>query len=111
MSEKMSDFMPFHKVIKERVTNPKAFYYADPWWEAEIKQFTLDVDTSIRFIKEECSDEEFWWLGEIFDDLMEATRSVKLLNSIRERVQCVSNEEWKNDILECIQTAAEYIED
>ena len=95
MSEKMSDFMPFHKVIKERVTNPNANNYEIPWWNAEIKQFTRDVDASIRFIKEECSDEELWRLGEIFDDLMEATRSVKLLNSIRERAQCVSNAEWK----------------
>ena len=107
----MIDFTPYHKVIKERVTNPNAFYYADPWWEEEIKQFTLDVDTSIRFIREECSDEELWWLGEIFDDLMEATRSVELLNSIRERAKCVSNAEWKKDILEDIRTASEYIDE
>ena len=107
----MIDFMPFHKVIKERATNPNANNYEIPWWNAEIKQFTLDVDVSIQFIREECSDEELWWLGEIFDDLMETTRSVELLNSIRERVQLVSNAEWKNDILEDIRTAAEYIEE
>ena len=107
----MIDFEPFHAVIKERATNPNANYYEIPWWDAEIKQFTLDVDTSIQFIREECSDEEFWWLGEIFDDLMEATRSVELLNVIRERVKRVSNAEWKKDILEDIRTAADYIED
>ena len=111
MSEKMSDFTPFHKVIKERATNPNANNYEIPWWNAEIKQFTLDGDASIQFIREECSDEELWWLGEIFDDLMAATRRVELLTSIRERVQLVSNAEWKNDILEDIRTAAEYIED
>ena len=109
--KRMKDFTPFHKVIKERATNPNANHYEIPWWDAEIKQFTLDIDTSIQFIREECSDEEFWWLGEIFDDLMEATGSVELLNSIRERVERVSNAEWKKDILECIQTAAEYVED
>lgn len=106
----MIDFMPFHAVIKERVDNPNAFYYADPWWEAEIKQFTLDVDMSIRFVKEECSDEEFWWLAEIFDDLIEATRSAELLNSFRERVKLITNAEWKKDITDSIRTAADYIE-
>ena len=106
----MIDFTPFHEVINERATNPNAFYFADPWWDAEIKQFTLDVDTSIQFIREECTDEELWWLGEIFDDLIEATRSAELLNVIRERVKLVSNAEWKKDILEDIRTAAEYIE-
>ena len=51
----MSDFTPFHKVIKERATNPNANNYEIPWWNAEI-----------------------------FDDLMETTRSVELLNFIRE---------------------------
>ena len=111
MNEKTIDFMPFHNVIKERATNPNANNYEIPWWNAEIKQFTLDVDASIQFIREECSDEELWWLGEIFDDLMEDTRSVELLNSIRERAQCVSNVEWKKDILEDIRTASEYIEE
>ena len=107
----MIDFTPFHNVIKERVTNPNAFYYADPWWDAEIKQFTLDVDTSIRFIREKCTDEELWWLGEIFDDLIEATRSMEFLSALQERVELVSKDEWKNDLLECIQTAAEYVEE
>ena len=108
--QKMPEFTPFHEVINERVTNPDAFYYADPWWAAEIKQFILDLDVSIRFIKEECSDEELWWLGEIFDDLVEATRSEKLLQALRERVQLVSNAEWKKDLLEDIRTASAYIE-
>ena len=111
MNEKMPDFMLYHEVIKKRVTNPTAFYYAGPWWEAEIKQFTLDIDVSIRFIKEECSDEELWWLDEIFEDLMEATRSAELLSALRERAELVSNKEWKEDILDSIRFAAEYIED
>lgn len=110
MNEKTPDFSSFHAAIKERVDNPNAFYYAVPWWEAEIKQFTIDIDMSIRFIKEECSDEELWWLGEVFDELIEATRSAELLNSFRERVKLITNAEWKKDILEDIRTASEYIE-
>ncbi len=111
MNESMPDFTIYHEVIKERITNPNAQYYENPCWEAEIKQFILDIDTSIRFIKEDCSDEELWWLGEVFDDLMENTRNAELLNDLRERIQLVSNTVWKKDILEDIRTAAEYIED
>ena len=107
----MVDFTPFHEVINERVTNPNADYYEIPWWDAEIKQFSLDVDASIKFIKEECSDEELWWLDEVFDDLIEVTKSVELLNSLRERAQLVDNTEWKENILESIESAAGFIEE
>ena len=107
----MIDFTPFHEVINERVTNPNADYYEIPWWDAEIKQFSLDVDASIKFIKEECSDEELWWLDEVFDDLIEVTQSVELLNSLRERAQLVDNTEWKENILESIKSAADFIKE
>lgn len=107
----MADFHPFHQVIRERISNPNAKYYADPWWDAEIKQFTINLDESIRFIESECTDEELYWLAEVFDDIMDKTRSIEFLDSIRHRVQSVENPEWKESILEDIRTAAEYIDD
>ena len=107
----MADFHPFHQVIRERISNPNAKYYADPWWDAEIKQFTINLDESIRFIESECTDEELYWLAEVFDDIMDKTRSIEFLDSIRHMVQSVENPEWKESILEDIRTAAEYIDD
>ncbi len=105
----MIDFEPFHYVIQDRITNPNANYYEPYWWEKEIKQFTIDLSTSIRFIEEACTDEELYWLGEIFDDLMEKTRSKEFLDCLRVRVETVSNPEWKALLQEEINTAATYI--
>lgn len=107
----MTDFSSFHKVIRERITNPNSRYYADPWWDAEIKQFTVNLEESIRFIKEECTNEELYWLGEVFDDIMEKTRSIEFLNCLRERAERVENPQWKAEILEDIRTAAAYIDE
>lgn len=106
----MVNFNPFHQVIRERITNPNANYYEIPWWNAEIKQFTINLDESIRFIEEECTDEELYWLSEVFEDIMEKTRSAEFLKCLRKRVQRVENPQWKEEILEDIRTAAEYIE-
>ncbi len=78
----MTDFTPFHQVIRERIISPGAKYYADPWWDAEIKQFTIDMNASIRFIDEEITDEELYWLGEVFEDIMEKTQSEAFLNCL-----------------------------
>lgn len=59
----------------------------------------------------ECTDEELYWLGEVYDDIMEKTHSVAFIEALRERVTRVENPEWKTDILEDIRTAAEYIEE
>ena len=107
----MEGYYPFHQVIRERITNFTAFYYADPWWDAEIKQFTIDINESIHFIKEECTDEELYYLGEVFDDIMDRTHSKEFLNCLRERVQQVKNPQWKADILKDICDAAEYVDE
>ncbi len=107
----MADFALFHQVIRERITNPNARYYADPWWDEEVKQFTTNMKKSIDFVMQDCTDEELWWLGEVFDDIMDRTHSVEFLNCLRQRAQQVENPQWKADILEDIRTAAEYIDE
>lgn len=103
-------FTLFHQVIHERMTNPNANYYEIPWWEAEIKQFTANIQESIQFIESECTDEELYWLGEVFEDIADRTRSSAFVDCLKKRVQSVRNPEWKQAILEDIRTAAEYID-
>ena len=99
---------PFHKVIWERISNPNAENYPDPWWDAEIRQFTENIQDSMEFIRSECSDEEFLWLSEVFDDIIEQTRSSVFFDCLRERAQQITNPEWKKEILEVLHAAAEF---
>lgn len=103
-------FTLFHQVIRERMTNPNANYYEVPWWEAEIKQFTANIQESIRFIEDEYTDEELYWLGEVFEDIADRTRSAAFVDCLKKRVQGVENPEWKQTLLEEIRAAAEYID-
>lgn len=107
----MDRFERLHSLINERRTEPGAYYYPDPWWEKEVDAIVTDLDTAIEFITNECSDEELYWLAEVFDDIMDKTRSIEFLNSLRQRVQSVVNPEWKQSILEDIRTASEYLSD
>lgn len=104
-------FALFHQVIRERITNPNAKYYADPWWEAEIKQFTANIQESIRFIESECTDEELYWLSEVFEDIVDRTRSVEFVHCLQTRVQHVENSEWKQSILDEILITLDYVEE
>ncbi len=107
----MSVFDPFHHAIHERMTNPNANYYEIPWWEAEIKQFTADIQASIRFIEEACTDEELYWLSEVFEDIADHTRSADFIKCLQKRVQRVENAEWRQSILDEILVTLEYIDE
>ena len=104
----MEKFERLHALINERRTEPGAYYFPDPWWKKEVDAIVEDLATAIEFIKNECSDEELYWLAEVFDDVMDKTRSIAFLDCLRQRVQSVENAEWKQSILEDIRTAAEY---
>ena len=101
--------VPFHKVIWERISNPNAENYPDPWWDAEIKQFTKNIQASMEFIRSECTDEEFLWLSEVFDDMIEQTQSRMFFDCLQERAQQVKNPEWKEEILKVLHLAAEFV--
>ena len=78
-----------------------------PWWEKEIEIFTKNVDETMRFIRTACTDEELHWLGEIFDDLIEKTQSVALLNCLCERIARIQDKQIRDEALEDVQNAAE----
>lgn len=107
----MNDFSTFHAVIQERMKEPGAQYYPDLWWEKELKVLLDDLDVSIQFIKGECTDEEFYYLSEIFDDIMEQTKSVDFLKCIRERAERVENAQWRCELAEDIRFAALYVDE
>ena len=54
----MGKFAKLHAMIKERCTEPGAYYFPDPWWKKEVDAITDDIDTAIEFVRSECSDEE-----------------------------------------------------
>ena len=105
----MDGFKELHELINERCSEPSAYYYPDPWWKKEVDAIVDDLETAMAFIQHECSDEELYWLAEVFDDVMEKTRSSDFLNCIRQRIQMVKDDGKRAELLEDIKTAEEYV--
>lgn len=104
----MMNFEKFHKVIKDRVENPNAFYYADPWWEKEIELFTENVQTTIAFLETECSDEELYWFGEVLEDVVQITQSRMLWKTFSKRAETVVDAEKKKSVIEDCITSEDF---
>ncbi len=101
----MRDFSNYHRVIKDRADIEDMLRGGDPiWqWKMMVKQFTIDMLSSIDFIKTACTDKEFYWLSEVFEDIAAKTHSMEFIQCIRERALKVENPEWRADIQQEIE--------
>lgn len=107
----MSPMDELRAKIDLRIHGNPDYYYEVTLWEDEVNLFCKDLNDGIQFITAVCTDEELYWLGEVYDDIMEKTHSKAFIDALRERVKRVHNLEWKTAILEDIRTASEYIDE
>ena len=67
-------------------------------WEKEIEILSRDMAATINFIENECDDETFYWIGEVFDDVAERTQSKDFLIAITKRAEKVVDPEQRRGV-------------
>ena len=67
-------------------------------WDKEIEILSRNMSETIFFIENECSDEIFCWIGEIFDDVVEITQSKEFLEAIKKRASKIIDEKSRRFI-------------
>ena len=73
----------------------------DPLWQWEmmVKRFTEDIPLSMKFIENEITDEELYYLSEVFDEILLKTKSPELLQTLEQRASQVHDEQFRQEIL------------
>lgn len=107
----MGSITKLQKALHLRMHGNPDDYYEESVWKEETDAICMDIPAAIHFILHDCSDEEFQWLSEVFDDVMEKTRSLDFLNCIRQRVQRIKDDGKRAELLEDMKTAEEYIDE
>lgn len=79
-------------------------------WAEEIRILSNNLTQTKDFYKNDCSDEVLFWTSEVFEELIEVTQSIELLDILKDRALNVLDELYKNDILEEINYAQSKIE-
>ena len=79
-------------------------------WKKEVAILSENTSETIAFF-DTCTDEEFFWLSEVFDDLIEKTKSKELFQAICDRTERISNPEYKASIATDIEFARGQLED
>lgn len=100
----------FKEIIRERCRS--AAECRDEWsfgiekcWSQEIEMLSEDVDATISFLQNECTAEEFSWISEIIDNLVEQTRSRELVQAYKNLADKFPEECRESNILEPVKFA------
>ena len=87
------------EVIKERIRICEETQ--DNWgdgieqcWQNYIEIITADIEKGIAYFLHECTDEEFYWLSEAFEEISEKAQSKDLIAAWRSRLATVTLENY-----------------
>ena len=90
----MKDFETMKDAVQFRITESLEEYFFEDYVEKAVKIFTADIGATIEYIRNECTDEEFYWLSEIFERIAEKSQSMEFIDTLRERLSKVVRDEY-----------------
>lgn len=89
--------MKFHS-LKEaaqfRIHESEENYWIEDYWKAAIEAGTRNRSDTIDYFLHDCTDEELFWISEVFSDLPETILSKELINAMRTRLNAIKPEEY-----------------
>lgn len=66
----------FREVINKRAATSDEYEFGvEQCWKEEIALLMEDIASSIEFLKNDCTADEFSWISEVLDDIAERTGS------------------------------------
>ena len=72
--------------------HPNDDYGTEKCWKEETKILSEDISETIDFFKNQCTDEEFFWLSSVFSDVSEIVQSKQFVETLRSRLARVNRE-------------------
>lgn len=100
----------FEKIVAElEATDMNNSDAVDVLWNKEIKLFTEDINSTIEFVKNDCTANQFSWMSEVWDDIVEKTKSREFIDVLRETAKKFPEECAKYNIQGAIESAEGYL--
>lgn len=101
----------FEKIVAElESTDMNNSDAVDVLWDKEIKLFTEDINATIEFVKNDCTANQFSWMSEVWDDIVEKTKSKEFVDCIKATAKKFPEECSKFNIQGAIESAEGYLE-
>ena len=98
------------EIIKKRIVlDPEYDYGIEQCCLIEIEILTRDIHDTIAFLEEECTGQEFVWISEVFDEVVEKTQSREFIDCLYRVAEKFPGECEKYNILYFIDTSKDFL--
>jgi hypothetical protein len=81
-------------IERNMALDPNDDFGTEKCWEEMTAILSEDIVATLHYFETECTDEEFYWLGAVFEDVAEKTQSKKLIQVLRNRLTKVTPETY-----------------
>ncbi|WP_296156737.1 hypothetical protein [uncultured Gardnerella sp.] len=106
------DVQRFREVLKRRdETHSEYTYGIEMCCKEEVEILSEDIPSTIAYLKNECTADEFVWISEIIDDLAEKTKSRELVECYKNLMNKYPDETKEYYIGFCVECAEYFLED
>lgn len=100
----------YEKIIQQRKNLDGDISYEDnPLIPETVKLMTADIQKTIEFLDRDCTEEQFVWLSEVFDEIAEKTKSGDFIKALRRTAERFPEVTKKYNIEYFIDSASEYV--
>lgn len=89
------DVNKIRAIISKRIfLHPCDDYETEECWKKETEMLSENISESICFFETVCTDEELFWLSEVFEDVSALVQSKNFIQVLRERLARVKRETY-----------------
>lgn len=82
-------FSSLKELVDFRVIESEENYWIEDYRKVAIAMMSQNISETIEFIDKECNDEEFYWITELLEEVVEKTQSRELISVCRQRLSKV----------------------
>ena len=81
-------------IERNMALDPNDDFGTEKCWEEMTAILSEDIVATLHYFENECTDEEFYWLGAVFEDVAEKTQSKELIQVLCNRLRKVTPETY-----------------
>lgn len=99
------------KAIANRTaTDDEWDYGVQQSWKEVLSIISESLDDTVRFIANDCTADEFSWLSEIYDEIIDVFPSKRIITALRKTASKYPDEVEKYNLNYCIDEAEGHLE-